>query len=75
MTTLAPIMHGFFTNNHTERRTSAHAVAAYRDAFRLLLHHAQCPLSKTLSTLTSPASTARSSVASSTTSKPNAATA
>jgi len=41
MTSLAPILQGFFTEHLAQRRSSAHTVAAYRDAFRLLLAHAQ----------------------------------
>lgn len=41
MTSLAPILQAFFTEHLAQRRSSAHTVAAYRDAFRLLLVHAQ----------------------------------
>lgn len=44
MTSLAPIMQGFFTNRLADRRASEHTVAAYRDTFRLLLHYAQAEL-------------------------------
>jgi integrase/recombinase XerD len=46
MTSLAPIMQGFFTNRLTDRRASEHTVAAYRDTFRLLLHYAQAKLGR-----------------------------
>lgn len=46
MTTLAPIMQGFFTERLAQRRASAHTVAAYRDTFRLLLRYAQQQLGK-----------------------------
>jgi integrase/recombinase XerD len=46
MTSLASIMQGFFTANLAQRRASGHTIAAYRDAFRLLLHHAQHKLGK-----------------------------
>jgi integrase/recombinase XerD len=51
MTSLAPIMQGFFTDKLAQRRASAHTVAAYRDTFRLLLHHAQHELGKAPSAL------------------------
>jgi integrase/recombinase XerD len=51
MTSLASIMQGFFTDTLTRRRASAHTVAAYRDTFRLLLHHAQAKLGRAPSTL------------------------
>src|SRR5258707_729452 len=41
MTSLASILQRFFTDKLAQRRASAHTVAAYRDTFRLLLHHAQ----------------------------------
>jgi site-specific recombinase XerD len=41
VTSLAPIMQGFFTDRLTECRASQHTVAAYRDTFRLLLQYAQ----------------------------------
>ena len=41
MTSLAPILQTFFTEHLPQRRSSTHTVAAYRDAFRLLLVHAQ----------------------------------
>jgi site-specific recombinase XerD len=47
MTTLAPLLEGFFTERlMRQRRASAHTVAAYRDTFRLLLRFAQARLSK-----------------------------
>ena len=46
MTSLAPIMQGFFTDRLADRRASEHTVAAYRDTFRLLLHHAQAELGR-----------------------------
>ena len=47
MTTFAAILQGFFTDKLAQRRASAHTVAAYRDTFRLLLHHAHRELGKT----------------------------
>jgi integrase/recombinase XerD len=41
MTSLAPIMQGFFTDQMAGRRASSNTVAAYRDTFCLLLHYAQ----------------------------------
>jgi integrase/recombinase XerD len=41
MNSLAPILQAFFTEHLAQRRSSPHTVAAYRDAFRLLLVHAQ----------------------------------
>jgi integrase/recombinase XerD len=41
MTSLAPLLQAFFTEHLTQRRSSPHTVASYRDAFRLLLAHAQ----------------------------------
>jgi integrase/recombinase XerD len=41
VSTLAPIMQGFFTERLAQRRASEHTVAAYRDTFRLLLRYAQ----------------------------------
>lgn len=41
MTSLAPIMQGFFTERLAQRRASEHTVTAYRDTFRLLLRYAQ----------------------------------
>jgi integrase/recombinase XerD len=41
VTTLAPIMQGFFTERLAQRRASQHTVTAYRDTFRLLLRYAQ----------------------------------
>jgi integrase/recombinase XerD len=46
MTSLAPIMQGFFTDRLADRRASEHTVAAYRDAFRLLLHYAHAELGR-----------------------------
>ena len=46
MTSLAPIMQGFFTERLAARRVSAHTIAAYRDTFRLLLHYAQQQLGR-----------------------------
>jgi site-specific recombinase XerD len=46
MTSLAPIMQGFFTETLAQRRASAHTVASYRDTFRLLLHYAKRELGK-----------------------------
>lgn len=51
MTSLAPIMQGFFTETLAQRRVSTHTVASYRDTFRLLLHHAQRELGKPPSAL------------------------
>lgn len=51
MTTLAPIMQGFFTERLAQRRASEHTVAAYRDTFRLLLTYAQQHLGRAPSTL------------------------
>jgi hypothetical protein len=42
MSALAPVMEGFFTERLlAQRRASAHTVASYRDAFRLLLGFVQ----------------------------------
>jgi integrase/recombinase XerD len=41
MTTLAPVLQSYFTQRLTQRRASAHTVAAYRDCFSLLLRFAQ----------------------------------
>ena len=42
MTSLAPILQGFFTQKMiTQKQASPHTVASYRDAFRLLLTYAQ----------------------------------
>ena len=42
MTTLAPALEAFFTERlMTQRRASAHTIAAYRDCFRLLLGYLQ----------------------------------
>lgn len=46
MTSLAPIMQGFFTQRLAQRRVSEHTVAAYRDTFRLLLRYAQQQLGR-----------------------------
>jgi integrase/recombinase XerD len=46
MTSLAPIMQGYFTERLTDRRASEHTIAAYRDTFRLLLHYAQAELGR-----------------------------
>jgi integrase/recombinase XerD len=52
MTTLAPLLERFFTDRLLrERNASPHTVAAYRDAFRLLLQFAQRRLSKSPSQL------------------------
>ena len=51
MTSLAPIMQGFFTETLAQRRASTNTITAYRDTFRLLLHHAQCELGKAPSAL------------------------
>lgn len=51
MTSLAPILQGFFTEDLAQRRASTHTVAAYRNTFRLLLHHAQHELGKAPSAL------------------------
>ncbi len=42
MTTLAPVLQGFFTDRlMTQKRASPHTIASYRDAWRLLLGYAQ----------------------------------
>ena len=47
MSTLAPLLEAFFTERLLQQRNaSAHTVAAYRDAFRLLLAYAQRELAK-----------------------------
>jgi site-specific recombinase XerD len=51
MTSLAPIMQGFFTETLAQRRASANTVTAYCDTFRLLLHHAHRELGKAPSAL------------------------
>ena len=51
MTSLAPIMQGFFTERLAQRRASQHTVAAYRDTFRLLLRYAQQHLGRPPSAL------------------------
>ena len=45
MSSLAPILEGYFTDRLTQRNASPHTVASYRDAFCLLLRFAQerCP--------------------------------
>ncbi|MFF3159865.1 tyrosine-type recombinase/integrase [Streptomyces sp. NPDC057910] len=51
MTTLAPVMQGFFTERLAQRRVSTHTVAAYRDTFRLLLEYAHRQLGRPPSAL------------------------
>ena len=51
MTSLAPILQGFFTERLAQRRASQHTVAAYRDTFRLLLRYAQQQLGRPPSAL------------------------
>lgn len=51
VTSLAPILQGFFTERLAQRRASSHTVSAYRDTFRLLLRHAQQQLSRPPSAL------------------------
>jgi len=46
VTSLAPIMQGFFTDRLADRRASEHTIAAYRDTFRLLLRYAQRELGR-----------------------------
>ncbi len=47
MTFLAPVLQAFFTDRLQEqRRASPHTVAAYRDAFRLLLAFAKQRIGK-----------------------------
>lgn len=47
MTTLAPLLEAFFVDRlQHQRRVSTHTIAAYRDAFRLLLRFAQQHLGK-----------------------------
>ena len=41
MSSLAPILEGYFTDRLTQRNASPHTVASYRDAFCLLLRFAQ----------------------------------
>jgi integrase/recombinase XerD len=49
----ATLLEGFFTDRlMRQRQASSHTVAAYRDTFRLLLHHAHVRLKKAPSTLT-----------------------
>lgn len=53
MTTLAPLLQAFFTDRlRRQRAASPNTVAAYRDAFRLLLHFAQDRLRTAASDLT-----------------------
>jgi len=52
MTTLAPLLEAFFSERLLrQRRVSPHTVAAYRDAFRLLLGFTEKHISKAPSTL------------------------
>ncbi|TMR08160.1 integrase [Nonomuraea turkmeniaca] len=51
MTSLAPILQGFFTERLAQRRCSPNTVTAYRDTFRLLLLHAQQQLGRPPSAL------------------------
>ena len=52
MTFLAPLLEAFFSERLLrQRRASSHTVAAYRDAFRLLLSFAEARLHKAPSTL------------------------
>lgn len=51
MTSLAPVLQGFFTERLAQRRASAHTVNGYRDTFRLLLRHAQQQLGRPPSAL------------------------
>lgn len=52
MTSLAPLLEGFFTERLVrQRRASPHTIAAYRDTFRLLLRFAQARLAKSPSQL------------------------
>jgi site-specific recombinase XerD len=51
VTTVAPVMQGFFTERLAQRGLSPHTVTAYRDTFRLLLHHAQQRLGRPPSAL------------------------
>lgn len=51
MTTLAPVMQGFFTERLAQRRVSTHTIAAYRDTFRLLLKYASQQLNRPPSAL------------------------
>lgn len=47
MTSLAPLLEGFFTERlFRQRRASPHTISAYRDTFRLLLRFAQRRLAK-----------------------------
>jgi site-specific recombinase XerD len=52
MTSLAPLLEAFFSERlQRQRRASPHTIAAYRDAFRLLLGFAEKHLGKAPSTL------------------------
>jgi site-specific recombinase XerD len=51
MTPLAPLLQGFFAERLLQRQLSRHTVAAYRDAFRLLLCFAEGRLHKAPSDL------------------------
>ncbi len=52
MTSLAPLLEAFFTERlQRQRRASPHTIAAYRDAFRLLLGFAEKHIGKLPSTL------------------------
>lgn len=46
MSALAPVLEGYFTQRLAQRRASRHTIAAYRDAFTLLLRFAQQRLRK-----------------------------
>lgn len=41
MSSLAPVLEGFFTERLAQRRASPHTIGSYRDTFRLLLRFAQ----------------------------------
>ena len=41
MTSLAPVLQGFFTEHLARGGVSPHTVASYRDTFRLLLRYAR----------------------------------
>jgi len=51
MTSLAPILEGFFAERLAQRHASPHTVASYRDTWCLLLRFAQSQIAKTPSTL------------------------
>jgi len=51
MSSLAPILQGYFTERLAQRRASPHTVASYRDTFRLLLRFAQTRTGKAPSKL------------------------